>query len=144
MRGFPLWNFFAVIALLALVAIPLRRISAARPPALPSPSGPAAAAAPGPPVSLRLRFVHAPREAALFCDGKEQPLEGQGLERQATLPLRDGALEVEVKATWADGTGPTLIELRAAPEGQAEQLQNLWSEETAVDEWLRFHWRTLP
>ena len=94
--------------------------------------------------TVLLRFVHLPRSASLFANGAEQPLQGEGLERQATLPLREGALEVEVNATWPADTGPTLIEIRAAPEGRPEQLQNLWSEAPELSEWLRFTWKSPP
>lgn len=142
MRGFPLLNLFAVALLLLAVAIPLLRMnSPVVQPALPKgTSSPGAGAVP---VTVLLRFADPPQEASVSAEGQLVALRGTGLERQASLPLplRDGALEFEIKATWPAGTGPSMIEFRVAPEGMAEQWQNLWSDGGAVEEWVRLTWR---
>lgn len=144
MRGFPLLNLLALAGALAVLLIPLLRVD--RPAAARRMVEPAAAVAPGVPVTLLLRAVHAPVSLEVTAEGKPVVWRGEGQERQAetTLTAGSAALELEVKATWPAGTPATLLELKAAPDGMEEQMRNVWAEGGMVEEIVRFTWRTTP
>jgi len=148
MKGFPLQNLIFMVLALAALAIPLLRVNR---PAPPAPADAATAGlAPAPKataVLLRLRFVQPPVTVALTVDGKPVPLRGDGLERGGETTLtsdRGNALELHLQAAWPPGPASTMVEVRAAPDGKPEQVQNVWAEAGAADELLRFTWRDRP
>ena len=145
MRGFPLLNLLLVSAALLVLLIPLLQVGRPSPPR-PLPRVEPAEPVAGVPVLLLLRFVHPPQELSLTVAGKPLALRGDGLERSgaAALPLRERALELEFKAVWPPGTGSTMVELRAAPDGLPELHQNIWAAEAAADEIVSFTWRAAP
>lgn len=147
MRGFPLVNLLSVAAVLLLLLWPLIRMD--RPVGPGSGSDPAPAGAPagaGIPVMLGLRFVREPLRVELSQGNERVVLRGSGLERQAETRLDPAgrSLELSVEAAWPPGTGSSLIEVKAAPDGLPEQLQNLWGEEDSVSDIIRFTWRAKP
>ena len=146
MRGFPLMNLLILAGLLALLVVPLARVNTPGVKPAVEMSGPADAVAVVP-VRVVLRFVHAPQEVAIAVEGKPLALRGNGLERtaEAQLPMGDGALEFSLKATWEalPGAGPGMMEVKVAPDGREEQMQNVWSDQAGapVEEVVRFTWR---
>lgn len=145
MRGFPLLNLLFMAACLALLLIPLGRINHPASNRLPAEKSPLEKEGVGSPVHVVLRFVHEPKTVILTWEGKALPLQGSGLERtvDGVWPLQDDALEFAVTAAWEPGTAPGMLEMKVAPDGRAEQLQNLWSDEPGapLDEVVRFMWR---
>lgn len=146
MRGFPLLNLLAVVAVLLLMLWPLLRLE--RPPAdVPALSGAPAAANPATVrVFLGLRFAEAPQSVRVRLGEELVALRGSGLDRQAITHLipDDRSLELEVEAVWPPGTGDSVIEVRAAPDGMPEQLQNIWGEDGSASDIIRFSWRVTP
>ena len=148
MKGFPLQNLIFMLLALGAMAVPLLRVDRPVPGALADVVDAAGAAfTPAVPVLVRLRFVHPPVTVGLTVDGKLVPLRGAGLEREAETTMatdRGAALELDLKASWPPGTTSTMVEVRAAPDGKPEHIQNVWAEEGAADELLRFTWRDRP
>ncbi len=146
MRGFPLKNLLWVLLLFAGLTIPMLRVDRPRelgPAEVESGPHPVAVVLPG---LLRLRFAHAPLAVEVAAAGRPVALRGEGLEREGEVSL-EGAnpgLEISLKVTWPAGTGRTVVEVGAAPDGQPEQLRNVWVEGSSVEEILRFSWRARP
>ncbi len=145
MRGFPLLNLLLLAGCLALLVIPLSRINRPSASRLAIEKMPVGKTDAGTPVHLVLRFVHAPKTVTLTREGKALTLQGSGLERtvDGVWPLQDDALEFTVTAAWEPGTAQGMVEIKVAPDGRAEQLQNIWSDEPGapLDEVVRFTWR---
>jgi hypothetical protein len=145
MRGFPLLNLLFMAACLALLVIPLSRINHPAFNRMPVEKASPENQDAGSPVHVVLRFVHAPQTVTLIREGKALLLQGSGLERtvDGVWPLQDDALEFAVTAAWEPGAAPGMVEMKVAPDGRAEQLQNIWSDETGapVEEVVRFTWR---
>lgn len=143
MRGFPLLNLLAVLALLAGVLVPLLRLNT---PAR-ADSGPTSQASggvlPTVPILISIRFASAPSRAKVRVEGQRLELTGSGLERQARgeVVMHDGSLELDVEATWPEGIPGTMAEISVAPDGLDERKQNVWAQEGEVSEILRFDWR---
>ena len=145
MQGYPLKNLLLIVLALGLLAVPLLRIGQSLQPA-PAIASNVQKPVPQRSVTLTLRFVHPPLELAMQVRDRAILLRGQGLSRQAevTLPADQQELEGHLKIRWSADAGETFAELRAAPDGQEEQQQNLWSEAATVDETVRFHWKEKP
>ncbi len=150
MRGFPLLNLLAVAAVLLLMLWPLLRVD--RPVVAPDPvaataTAMATATDPGSiPVMLGLRFVTEPLSVQVRLEEEVLTLQGSGRERQAVTRLvpADRSLELAVEVVWPPGTGTSMMEVRAAPDGMAEQQQNLWAEDGSLSDIIRFAWRAQP
>lgn len=141
-------NLLLVAAALLLLVVPLTRLERGGLMAAPaagtgSGTGEQATAVP---VLLLLKFVHAPREVAVTVEGKPVVLRGEGLERQGETMMSGTGRELElaVTAAWPEGVERSLVEVRAAPDGLAEQSWNGWAEGGPVDEIARFSWRARP
>jgi hypothetical protein len=144
MRGFPLFNLIAVVAVLLLMLWPLLRVD--RPVVVPETADVTVPVPAGIPVLVALRFVKEPSAVQVRLGEEVLTLRGSGLERQAEARLipAERALELAVEAVWPAGTGSSVVEVRAAPDGLPEQQQNLWGEDGAVTDIIRFTWRAQP
>jgi hypothetical protein len=144
MRGFPLFNLLAVVAVLLLMLWPLLRVD--RPVVVPETADVTVPVPAGIPVLVALRFVKEPSAVQVRLGEEVLTLRGSGLERQAEARLipAERALELAVETVWPAGTGSSVVEVRAAPDGLPEQQQNLWGEDGAVTDIIRFTWRTQP
>ncbi|MDB6069815.1 MAG: hypothetical protein JWL81_986 [Verrucomicrobiales bacterium] len=141
-------NLLLVAAALLLLVVPLVRLE--RGGLMAAPTGGAVTGqgkkAADVPVLVLLKFVHAPAKVSVSVEGKPLVLRGEGLERQAETVLSDSGRELElaVTAEWPAGVDRSMVEVRAAPDGLAEQSQNVWAEGGPVDEIARFSWRARP
>ena len=137
-------NLMAVAGVLAALLVLLLRVD--RPVVTPAAAAEVVAAGVTIPVTLLLRAVHAPAELSLTIAGKPVVLRGTGLQRQGEtlLELKERSLELALKAAWPPGTPPSMVEVRAAPDGMEEQVFNVWAESGAADEIVRFTWRVPP
>jgi hypothetical protein len=105
MRGFPLFNLLAVVAVLLLMLWPLLRVD--RPVVVPEAADVTVPVPAGIPVLVALRFVTEPSAVQVRLGEEVLTLRGSGLERQAEARLipADRALELAVEAVWPAGTG---------------------------------------
>lgn len=143
MRGFPLMNLLAVLALLAVLLVPLLRLNTpVRADSVPGLHG-SGEVLPTVPVLIRIRFASAPFRAGVSVEGQGLELTGSGLERQTRGDwiLHDGSLELDVEAAWPEGSPGSMAEISVAPDGLDERKQNVWAGNGMISEILRFEWR---
>lgn len=139
----PLAGTAAVLAALALLAIPLRHLtSAANAPALPNT---AAVATPGNiPAVLRLRLLAPAKQLVL------KTAAGQGLldmrevaagesEHDVVMPLADGGLDVLLRADFGASGPVTAVFLTVMPDGYEDQTRYAIGT-GLIEQALRYDW----
>ncbi len=151
MRGFPLLNLIGILALLALMAVPLvaisRRQAAPAPVVAPPPETVEGMKARSTVVTLVL--VHPASAAALWKDGRmlwqwADPLRmGTRLETTLDLPYFEGTVEFELRLQWPQGTPRSVVEVTLSPEGLDAKTQNAWGD-GGVEELVSQQWKEAP
>jgi hypothetical protein len=147
MRGFPLLNLLAVMALLAAMAWPLVLLSkdtdapvvVAQPAAVVTPD-----TATLKETNCTLKLVHPVKQASLWQEGKpvyvwEMPGEERLLFAKVPLEFHRQDLEVELRLEWPESTPETAVELILEPEILEARKQTVWAE-GSTEEVLTFTW----
>jgi hypothetical protein len=149
MRSSPLMMLVLVAAGLALIAVPLTRLTRAE-----RVTGPAfveagdAAAGERVAVRVAVRFVHEPSEVVVRQDGVvvaslERTGGSGGGEAEARGEMRivtGSEVELEVEAAWPEGTPLTALQVELEPDGHDVRRGTLWVEGAGAREWLTFLW----
>ncbi|MDB6132500.1 MAG: hypothetical protein JWM59_743 [Verrucomicrobiales bacterium] len=144
MRGFPLINLLAVLGALAALLYPLLRLNTPARAVSPQPDdGETAIRAAEVPVTVGLRFVREPLRLEVKAGGRILEFSSNGLERtvHTALPMPDRALELDMSVTWPPDAAGSVAEVAVAPDGLAEQRQNVWADGAGASEILRFEWK---
>ena len=149
MRSSPLLLLAIVIAGFALAAVPLARLTAARPETQHThdETAPSRDTAPGNAATetlLRVRFAHRPESLRLGHAGKtlavfEQPTSSP-VEASISLPLTDETCELFVEAAWAEGTPETALTVELEPSGHESRSATVWTDAGSVSEMMFFTW----
>ena len=148
MRGSPPLHLVLFAVGFALLAIPLARLTFARPatPAVVS----TREASPGDtatPTLLRVRFAHPPRSASLKHEAAEllpapspEP-RAPSFEARTRLTLPPDGIELLLEVTWPQGTPDTAVTVELEPDGLEARSQTRWSSGGMLTEVLTFHWK---
>ncbi|MFZ4765047.1 MAG: hypothetical protein ACOYMN_08835 [Roseimicrobium sp.] len=144
MQGSPPIHLVIFALLFAALAVPLSRLTFARPSVVaPSalPHGDLATT----PALLRLRFAHVPTKASVKLGDREllpqAPVATANVECPAALELGPDGVEFLVSATWPEGTPDTALTLEVEPDGLDAQAQTRWSAGANLTEVYPFHWK---
>lgn len=145
MRGFPPIHIILFAVAFALVAVPLSKLTFARPVlSLPAAPAPASVDTGKNPTLLRLRFAHRPLAVSVKAGADKlwevtQP-EEMTLEHPVALAIPAEGLEFWVTATWPEGTPDTAVSLELEPEGKDTLSQTHWSLGPTMDQIFSFSW----
>lgn len=148
MRGSPVLHCLFIALAFAAFAVPLARLTVARP-AAPALQGPVAREKPaetgGRPTVIRLRFAHAPVHCSLQHGGRELVPAGttwrhSPVEWETTLPEGREGLELSLNARWEAGVSDTAITVELEPDELETRRETRWSGGSALNEILFFQW----
>lgn len=147
MRGFPPLQIFLLALAFGLLAIPLVQLTGSSV-NVPSPllklTKPSVAKVETVPALIRLRYAHKPSSISLKQVGRELlqavDLAKSPCETQVQMEISKAGDDVELTATWAEGTPETALTLEIEPDGRELRAQTCWSNGTAVNEILTFIW----
>jgi hypothetical protein len=96
------------------------------------------------PALVRLRFAHKPLTVSLKQDGKELlkgiDLAASPAEIKAAIGVSHEGDEMEVTATWPEGTPETAITIEIEPDGFDIRSLTRWASEAELNEVLTFQW----
>ncbi len=147
MRGSPLLQCLIGAVAFALFAMPLARLTVARP-AMPRTEAATARAAESATVRhtfIRIRFAHPPAAISLRHDGRELiPTSASGLvspfETGPSLPVSMEGIDIALTARWPVNTPDTAVTVELEPDGLDARRETRWAAGAALDETLSFKW----
>ena len=146
MRGFPPLHLVIFAIGFALLAVPLSRLTFARPTVVRE-AAPLPADAAAVPAIIRIRVAHVPDSLSLKVNGRELVVGADPKLTAATLELRENlsipaeGLEFLVSAKWPAGTPDTALSVELEPEGLDAQSQTRWSSGAQMDDVIVYHWK---
>jgi hypothetical protein len=148
MRGFPPVQIFLVALCFVFLAVPLgclTRSPASAPTAQRGTDSPKADSSdPRLPTRIELRFAHRPSVLRLTAAGRDLlkgvKLDASPLMIEAPLEIEDELIELELIATWPEGTPSTPISVDLEPRGLQSVSLTRWSQDGGIDELLPFRW----
>lgn len=147
MRGSPLFHLLLGALAFALFAIPVARLTFARP----SPPAPVGRSLVTPQseltkrVFIRVRVAHAPNSLSLKTGARELLAPGTDhagsiIESEAAIEIPDDGLELALMARWPEGTPDTAVTVELAPDGLDARSETRWSKGARMSEILDFKW----
>jgi hypothetical protein len=147
MRGSPLLHCLIGAIAFALFAIPLARLTIARPNEIPAHRTSEEAAKPAGTkhTFIRIRFAHQPQSLSLKQSDKElipassTPLTSP-IEIETSLPITPDGLELSLAAQWPNGTPDTAITVELEPNELDTRRETRWSDKFISQEILNFKW----
>ncbi len=147
MRGSPPLHLFICLLGFALLALPLARLTFARPDivAMKDANQSAPVTSTSTPTLIRIRFAHAPETLSLKLGVKElapSPISHlpSPLEIRAAVPIPADGIELILNATWPQGTPDTAITVELEPDDKDARTQTCWSRGAQMSEVLSFSW----
>jgi len=145
MRGFPPLHILAFALAFALFAVPLARLTFARPSPVARQSPPATSEAETTPTLLRLRLAHTPETLSVTLNGKEllkpDAVKNASAASRVNLDIPTEGLELLVNATWPTGTPDTAVTIELEPDGLDSQSQTRWSSGSTLQEPFSYYWK---
>ena len=147
MRGFPPLHVLIFAVAFALLALPLSRLTFARPDAAPTSHVKTEKKAEDKvPTFIRMRLAHVPISLSLQVDGHEllspeqqKPKETEiSLDTEIAIPA-DG-IEIIATATWPDGTPDTALTLELEPNEKENRSLTNWSTGNKLSAPYTFRW----
>ncbi|MCE9520251.1 MAG: hypothetical protein K8R87_11955 [Verrucomicrobia bacterium] len=147
MRGSPLLQCLISAIAFALFAIPLVRLTVARPNEKPANRTAVEVAEPASTrhTFVRIRFAHLPHTLSLKQSNRElipvslNPLTSP-IEIETSLPITQDSLELALAAQWPDGTPDTAITVELEPDELDTRRETRWSSSFILKEILNFKW----
>lgn len=145
MRGSPPVQLALLLAGFILVAVPLMQLTSARD--LPAQVAPAVVGAHEAkvPTTVRVRFAHKPVKLSLKLGAQEllaaPDLSASPVETSTDLLLPKEGIELQVSATWPDGTPDTALSIDLEPDALDAQSQTRWSTASVLQETLVYQWK---
>ena len=145
MRGSPTLHLALLIALFIALAVPLARLTSAKPVTTVAAMKVDSKSVP---VRVKVRFAHAPTSIALkmgvrdLLAGVER--ETSSMETETALSLPKEGIELHAAATWPAGTPETALTIILEPSEQDAVAQTIWSNAASLDEVVLFQWRVAP
>ncbi len=150
MRGSPPLHLALFAAAFFLFAIPLAKLTFARPQRVMTPE-PVISATEAKrhevATLIRLRLAHAPASLSLK-QGDMELLPGDVLakpasviEQQAALVIPPDGIELSLEVTWPVGTPNTAVTVELEPDGMDTQAVTRWSEGPVLSEIISYQWR---
>ena len=143
MRGSPPLHIFLFALAFALFAVPLARLTFARP-APPAKAVVVEKRTTGTPTLLRVRLAHQPATLSVTLDGKSllQAADNQSTlqESRVDISIPAEGVELLIEATWPAGTPDTPITVELEPDGLDTQSQTRWSSGGTLHEPFSYHW----
>lgn len=145
MRGSPLIQCLVGALAFALFAIPLARLTIARPGVVVSSVPAPANAAEARHTIIRIRFAHPPQTLTLKLADRDllPPLPSpvaSPFEAEALLPFTKDNLELNLTAQWPEGTPETALTVELEPDELDSRAQTLWSAGAVLNSILTFQW----
>lgn len=146
MRGSPLLHLLVCAAAFALFAVPLAKLTIARPQAFAAKAVTVGAnqSATLRHALIRVRYAHVPQSLSLKLDGKElltvPDQKSQSLEIETNLPLSKYGIEFALTARWPAGTPGTAVTVEVEPDELDARRETRWSDSGSMDEILSFSW----
>ena len=147
MRGFPPLHLLVFVIGFALFAIPLARLTFARPGTTPQSHAQTAPTVASATTSciIRVRFAHKPATLSLKLGDKEiitnlTPQTLSPIEAQAAMIIPKDGLELMLNATWPQGTPDTALTVELEPDGLDVRSATRWSNGAKLSEVLSFTW----
>jgi hypothetical protein len=143
MRSSPLLLLVCVLLGFGGLAVPLSRLTTARPAPAREESHVAAAAAV--PTHLRVRFAHQPERVSLRQDGRllaefNRPSENPA-EAGIALAIDDSQVELGFEAVWPSGTPATALTIEIEPDGIDPREMTVWTDTATATGVASFAWR---
>lgn len=145
MRGSPPLHLVVFAIGFALLAVPLSRLTFARPTVVRE-AAPVSTEAVAVPTIIRIRVAHVPESLSLKVNGRELVVGGGG-KLTATMELRENlsipgeGLEFLVSAKWPAGTPDTALSVELEPDGLDAQSQTRWSTGAQMEDVIAYHWK---
>ena len=146
MRGSPPLHLVLFALGFALLAVPLSRLTFARPTVIRDTS-PVPADAPTVPTIVRIRVAHAPEALSLKLNGRELVVGGGTKLTAAAMELRENlaipaeGLEFLLSAKWPTGTPDTALSIELEPDGLDAQSQTRWSTGAQIEDVITYRWK---
>ena len=143
MRGYPPIHLFILILAFAAMAVPLARLTSARPlaAAVPRAVRPATMHS----THLKLRYAHTPKSISLKTGAhdllKDAPIAASPVELQADLDIPAEGIEFILTVEWAEGTADTPLTLDLEPDGLDTITETRWSSGHQMTEVISFQWK---
>lgn len=146
MRGYPPVHILLCIIAFAAFAIPLARLTFARPAAVVVETAAPVVESNKVNTTVRVRLAHTPTSLSLKLGDKEllpADAASQNLsEIQVPLTLSADGIELFIQATWPDNTPDTAVTVELEPDGLETQSQTRWSNGSSLDEILPYQWKS--
>jgi hypothetical protein len=147
MRGFPPFHLLICVIAFALFAIPLARLTFARPETVGMKRTATApkADADSIPTRILIRYAHQPKTLSLKYGDlelvpKEATFPASTIELKANFNRPSDGIEMTVAATWPQGTPDTALAIELEPDGLDSKAQTRWSTGLQVSEIISFNW----
>lgn len=143
MRGYPPIHLFFLILAFAGMAVPLVRLTRARPlaAAVPKSVRPATMHS----THLKLRYAHTPKSISLKTGArdllKDISVAASPVELQADLDIPAEGIEFILTCEWAAGTADTPLTLELEPDGLDTKTETRWSSGHQMTEVISFQWK---
>lgn len=148
MRGSPPLHLLLALLGFALFAIPLARLTFARPEVQhPASENAEPIAKPGQmKCHITIHALPVPASLSLKAGGTETvnglpAALSSAMEFDTELPIAHDTLELLVGATWPQGTGNAAITIDIEPDGHDSQSQTRWASGAELAEVLTFKWQ---
>lgn len=150
MRGYPPVHIFLCIIAFAAFAIPLARLTFARPAFIEAraidETSTTAAQSNEVATTIRVRLAHIPSSLSLKLGEKELlPADAAShalSEIQVPVNLPSDGIELFIQANWPDHTPDTAVTVELEPDGLETQSQTRWSNGSSLDEILPYQWKS--
>jgi len=143
MRGSPPLHIFAFALAFAVFAVPLARLTFARPAM--RQAAVATSVSKTTPTLLRLRLAHVPAKISVTLNGKELLPEASPKAAQQEVPIAVSippeGLELFVNAEWPPGTPDTAVTVELEPDGLETLSLTRWSSGPALSEPFSYYWK---
>jgi hypothetical protein len=144
-RGSPLLHTILTAIAFALFAVPLSRLTIARPETKALAKSAAPASGPKKQTFLRIRLAHVPKSLSLkLHDDELLPAPDREpsslIETQLPLAIPTEGLELAISAQWPDGTPDTAVTVELEPDELDARRDTIWSRGTSLSGILFFKW----
>ena len=145
MRGSPPVQLALLLTVFLVRAVPLMQLTTRRQKAEPTASSNAIQASNKIPTQLSLRYAHKPTKLDIQLDGKplmpELPIGESPVEWSTTINVPKEGVELQVAASWPDGTPDTALTIVMEPDAMDAQSQTRWSTGAQMQETFVFQWK---
>ena len=146
MRGSPPLHLILFALGFALLAVPLSRLTFARPIVVRDTSALVTDVLTVPTI-VRIRVAHVPEALSLKLNGHELVAGGGTRPTAAALELRENiaipadGLEFLLSAKWPSGTPDTAVSVELEPDGLDAQTQTRWSTGAQIEDVITYRWK---